>query len=253
MELYPFCFVPNLHPVIWGGNRLCRFKGLDPVDAPIGESWEVSTVEGSVSIISNGQHGGRPLTEVIAEDPDAVLGYSVSRKYNGRLPLLVKFIDAKKDLSIQVHPDDAMAQRVHGKMGKSEMWYVLKADPGSFLYAGFRKEITPDEYKQRVAEGTITDVLARHEVRPGDVFCLPDAFMLSVAASCSLRFSSHPTSHIVFSTTTVWVWMANRVSCIPTWQHRLSTSMLRTNIGHWSATVVIGRHALSTLLISASV
>lgn len=173
MELYPFCFVPNLHPVIWGGNRLCRFKGLDPVDAPIGESWEVSTVEGSVSIISNGQHGGRPLTEVIAEDPDAVLGYSVSRKYNGRLPLLVKFIDAKKDLSIQVHPDDAMAQRVHGKMGKSEMWYVLKADPGSFLYAGFRKEITPDEYKQRVAEGTITDVLARHEVRPGDVFYLP--------------------------------------------------------------------------------
>ncbi|MBR6827469.1 MAG: class I mannose-6-phosphate isomerase [Prevotella sp.] len=173
MELYPLCFTPNLHQVVWGGNRLCSFKGLPPVDEPIGESWEVSAVEGSVSIISNGLYAGRLLTSVIADNPVAILGNTVSCKYHGQLPLLVKFIDAKTDLSIQVHPDDEMAYRMHGKMGKSEMWCVLKADPGSFLYAGFRKEITPDEYRRRVADGTIVEVLARHEVRPGDVFYLP--------------------------------------------------------------------------------
>lgn len=173
MELYPLCFKPNLRPVVWGGSRLCSFKGLPPVDAPIGESWEVSAVEGRISIISNGPLTGRNLADVIAEAPESILGTSVARKYKGQLPLLVKFIDAKQDLSIQVHPNDEMAQRVHGKMGKSEMWYVLQADPGSFLYAGFQKDISHEEYRRRVADGTITEVLARHEVRSGDVFYLP--------------------------------------------------------------------------------
>lgn len=173
MKLYPLLFEPNLHPVVWGGEQLRPFKGLNPVSEPIGESWEVSAVPSSISIVSNGTEKGRNLVEVINEAPAEILGRSVCQRYDAKLPLLVKFIDAKCDLSIQVHPDDEMAQRVHGKMGKSEMWYVIKAEPGSFLYAGFKEQITPSEYQRRVEDGTITEVLARHEVKTGDVFYIP--------------------------------------------------------------------------------
>jgi len=173
MNLYPLLFEPNLHSVVWGGNQLCPYKGLEPSEEPIGESWEVSAVPTSTSIVSNGVFAGKNLITVINENPDAILGKKVNEKYNGKLPLLVKFIDAKRDLSIQVHPNDEMAMREHGKMGKSEMWYVIKADEGAHLYAGFKQEITPEEYQQRIADGTITNVLADHQVKAGDVFYLP--------------------------------------------------------------------------------
>ena len=173
MQLYPLLFEPNLHTVVWGGNQLRPYKGLEPSNEPIGESWEVSAVPTSTSIVSNGIFAGKDLITVINENPDAILGKKVNEKYNGKLPLLVKFIDAKRDLSIQVHPNDEMAMREHGKMGKSEMWYVIKADEGAHLYAGFKQEITPEEYQQRIADGTITDVLADHKVKAGDVFYLP--------------------------------------------------------------------------------
>ncbi|MBQ2298438.1 MAG: class I mannose-6-phosphate isomerase [Bacteroidaceae bacterium] len=172
-KLYPFLFEPNLHAVVWGGKRLCPYKGLPLDDAPIGESWEVSAVPSSTSVISNGAFAGQLLTDVLSRFPEAILGDAVAKKYGNQLPLLVKFIDAEQDLSIQVHPDDGMAQRVHGKFGKSEIWYVIDAKPGSFLYAGFKNEISPEEYKKKVADGTVTEVLAKHEVRAGDVFYLP--------------------------------------------------------------------------------
>lgn len=173
MNLYPLLFEPNLHSVVWGGNKLRPYKGLEPSDEPIGESWEVSAVPSSKNIISNGVWKGKDLISVVNEQPEAILGKKVNEKYNGKLPLLVKFIDAKRDLSIQVHPNDEMAMREHGKMGKSEMWYVIKADEGAHLYAGFKKEITVEEYQQRIADGTITEVLADHQVKAGDVFYLP--------------------------------------------------------------------------------
>ena len=173
MNLYPFLFSPNLHPVIWGGHHLRPYKGLAPSPDPIGESWEVSAVPSSPSHISNGEWKGKNLITAISEHPDAILGKAVNEKYHGKLPLLVKFIDAKRDLSIQVHPNDEMAMLEHGKMGKSEMWYIIKADEGAHLYAGFQKEITPEEYQQRIADGTITEVLADHQVKAGDVFYLP--------------------------------------------------------------------------------
>lgn len=173
MQLYPLLFNPNLHSVVWGGNQLCPYKGLEPSDEPIGESWEVSAVPTSTSVVSNGMYAGKDLISVINEQPDDILGKKVNEKYKGKLPLLVKFIDAKRDLSIQVHPNDEMAMREHGKMGKSEMWYVIKADKGAHLYAGFKQEITPEEYQQRIADGIITDVLADHQVKAGDVFYLP--------------------------------------------------------------------------------
>lgn len=173
MQLYPLLFEPNLHSVVWGGNQLRPYKGLEPSSEPIGESWEVSAVPTSTSIVSNGIYAGKDLISVINELPDAILGKKVNEKYHGQLPLLVKFIDAKRDLSIQVHPNDEMAMREHGKMGKSEMWYVIKADEGAHLYAGFKQEITPYEYQKRVEDGTITNVLADHQVKAGDVFYLP--------------------------------------------------------------------------------
>ena len=173
MNLYPFLFEPNLHTIVWGGNQLRPYKGLEPSDEPIGESWEVSAVPSSTSVIANGSWKGKDLISAINEQPEAILGKAVNEKYHGQLPLLVKFIDAKKDLSIQVHPNDEMAMREHGKMGKSEMWYIIKADDGAHLYAGFKQEITPEEYQQRIADGSITEVLADHKVKAGDVFYLP--------------------------------------------------------------------------------
>ena len=173
MTLYPLLFEPNLHSVVWGGNQLRPYKGLEPSDEPIGESWEVSAVPSSTSIISNGIYKGKDLISVINEQSEAILGKKVNEKYDGKLPLLVKFIDAKRDLSIQVHPNDEMAMREHGKMGKTEMWYVIKAEEGAHLYAGFKEEITPQEYQQRIADGSITEVLAGHQVKAGDVFYLP--------------------------------------------------------------------------------
>ena len=172
-SLYPLLFEPNLHAVVWGGHRLQPYKGLPATDEPIGESWEVSTVPSSTSIVSNGAWKGKDLASVIRQQPDAILGPAVNERYKGQLPLLVKFIDAQRDLSIQVHPGDEMAMREHGKMGKSEMWYIIKAEPGAHLYAGFSQAITPEEYERRVQDGTITEVLACHKVKAGDVFYLP--------------------------------------------------------------------------------
>lgn len=171
--MYPLLFKPNLHSVVWGGNNLELWKQLPPSLSPIGESWEVSAVPSSVSVISNGELEDMELTDVIAQHPVEILGEAVARKYDNKLPLLVKFIDAERDLSIQVHPNDEMAQRIHGKFGKSEMWYVIDAKPGAYLYAGFNRQLTKEEYKNMVSDGTICDALARHEVHKGDVFFLP--------------------------------------------------------------------------------
>lgn len=133
---------------MWGGNQLRPYKGLKPSDEPIGKRWEVSAVPNSTSIIAIGELKERDLIAVINEQPDTILGKKVYEKYKGKLPLLVKFIDAIRDQSIQVHPNDEMAMHEHGKMGKSEMWYVIKAEEWAHLYAGFKQEITPYEYKK---------------------------------------------------------------------------------------------------------
>ena len=197
--MYPLLFQPNLHTVVWGGDRICGYKGLDMQQKTIGESWEVSAVPTSKSIVSNGELAGRDLVSVVDEAPDEILGKAVSEKYNGQLPLLVKFIDSAKPLSIQVHPNDEMARREHGKSGKTEMWYVIDAQPGSFLYAGFKQEITPEEYKRRIADGTITDVLAKHEVKRGDVFYLPAGRVHAIGSGillCEVQQSSDVTYRI---------------------------------------------------------
>ncbi len=186
MSLYPLLFEPNLHKIIWGGTRLCPFKGLEPIEEPIGESWEVSCIPESTNIIANGEYAGMDLASLIERFPEEILGKTVNKEYKGQFPLLVKFIDAQQDLSILVHPDDEMAQREHGKRGKSEMWYIMDATPGSYIYVGFKKQVTPEEYKQHIEDGTITSILAKHEVHPGDAFYIPAGRVHAIGAGILL-------------------------------------------------------------------
>lgn len=171
--LYPLLFEANMFPIVWGGHRLREIKGLEPGDEPIGESWEVSAVPGKESVVGNGELKGRNLRELTSEYGAALLGQSVFDRYGTEFPMLVKLIDAEHDLSIQVHPNDELAMKRHGCMGKTEMWYVVDAKPGTYLYAGFAKSITGEEYRRRVEDGTICDVLAKHNIRPGDAFFIP--------------------------------------------------------------------------------
>lgn len=171
-KLYPMQFEPNLQTKVWGGEKLTQWKQL-PEQQYIGESWEVSAVDKSPSVIANGTWAGYALTEVIKKMPEAILGKEVAKKYNNQLPLLVKFIDSNDDLSVQVHPNDEMAARLHQGMGKTEMWYVLSAEPGACIYAGFQKALSPEEYARRVADGSIMEALAKHEIYAGDVFYIP--------------------------------------------------------------------------------
>ena len=171
-KLYPMLLEPNLHSKVWGSNRLTTWKELPEQDY-IGESWEVSAVEESPSVIANGTWAGYTLTDVISKMPEAILGKAVAKQHNNQLPILVKFIDTNDDLSVQVHPDDAMAKRIHNQRGKTEMWYVIDAKPGAMIYAGFQEELTPEEYARRVEDGTILDAITKHEAHAGDVFYLP--------------------------------------------------------------------------------
>ena len=155
-SFYPLLFKQNKKTLVWGT-----------------EDWTVSAVPGSESVVENGEWADTKLTEIIANHPTGILGKAVAKRYNNQLPLLTKIIDAKQDLSIQVHPNDEMAMREHNKFGKSEMWYILDAKQEACLYAGFRQQITQEECKERITNGTITEVLAKHEVHKGDVFYLP--------------------------------------------------------------------------------
>lgn len=171
--LYPFQFKQNFFELVWGGNRLKPLKGLPADNKRIGESWEVSAVPGKESYIANGPLEGHSLSEVVNDYGELVLGRKVVQMYGRKFPLLVKFIDAAKDLSIQVHPDDDLAMARHNCFGKTEMWFVMDAEPGAYLYSGFASPISKYEYEKRVEDGSICDVLCRHDVRRGDVFFIP--------------------------------------------------------------------------------
>ncbi len=174
MVLYPFVFELNLRELVWGGNCLRPMKGLpfNPSDK-IGESWEVSAVPGNESVVKNGSLKGRTLTQLVSEFKELLVGKSVYRKYGDKFPLLVKFIDAASDLSIQVHPDDEMAMRRHNSFGKTEMWYVMDARPDGHLLCGFNENISKEEYRQRLSDNSICDVLQQYAVQEGDVFFIP--------------------------------------------------------------------------------
>jgi len=175
-------FRPILKSLLWGGEKIAPYKGIATAQTGIGESWELSGVEGSVSVVAEGPDAGKTLTELIARDGAALLGKKNFERFGGEFPLLVKFIDARQDLSIQVHPDDKLAWERHRSKGKTEMWYVVAADEGAHLRSGFAKQVTPAQYEASVADDTITDLLADYAVHPGDVFFLPAGRVHSIGA-----------------------------------------------------------------------
>lgn len=195
--LYPMRFKPILKKIIWGGSDICPFKGITPVEEGIGESWELSHVEGNYSIVDNGELEGKSLDELIHTYGKQLLGEKVVEQFGSTFPLLIKFIDARDNLSIQVHPDDDLAKKRHDSFGKTEMWYVINAAKDASLYSGFSKQIDADEYVKRVEDNTIMDVLQRYEVSTGDVFFLPAGRVHAIGAGCFIA-EIQQTSNITY-------------------------------------------------------
>ncbi len=196
-QLYPLTFAPLLKEVIWGGSDIRPFKGLEPDDKKIGESWEISHVDDNFSIVAEGALAGKNLDELIDLYGERLVGKSVQKRFGHRFPLLIKFIDARDYLSIQVHPDDELGMKRHNSFGKTEMWYVINAAPKAKLYSGFAVQSSPEDYVRRIEEGTIVDALAEYEVRPGDVFFLPAGRVHAIGAGCFIA-EIQQTSNITY-------------------------------------------------------
>ena len=190
-------FIPILKSPLWGGEKIATYKQIATDRRQIGESWELSGVEGDVSVVAEGPDAGKTLTELLARDKERLLGSRNYERFGTEFPLLIKFIDAREDLSIQVHPDDRLAWERHRSKGKTEMWYVVAADEGAHLRSGFTRQVTPAEYEKSVADDTITDLLTDHEVRPGDVFFLPAGRIHSIGAG-SFIAEIQQTSNITY-------------------------------------------------------
>ncbi len=184
-KLYPLKFENIFKTVVWGGEKIAPFKGVETDQHNIGESWELSGVKGNESVVANGALKGRNIAELAELYKGGLLGEKVYAATGTEFPLLIKFIDARDDLSIQVHPDDALAGvRHNGSKGKTEMWYVVQADEHAHLMSGLTENITPEEYAAKVENNTITDVLHDYKVKAGDVFFLPAGRIHSIGSGC---------------------------------------------------------------------
>jgi mannose-6-phosphate isomerase len=173
-SLYPLKFTPIYQERIWGGSRMhSMLNKPDCANGNCGESWELSGVEGHISVVSNGFLAGNDLQELIEIYMGDLLGERVYDQYGSEFPLLIKFIDAMDDLSIQVHPGDELSRKRHNAYGKTEMWYVLHADEGAKLNSGFNQPVDREKYMESLNNGKLTDLLHFEEVKDGDVFFIP--------------------------------------------------------------------------------
>ncbi len=195
--LYPLKFRPILKSLIWGGEKIVPYKGLATDQTMVGESWELSGVEGNESVVAEGELAGKSITELLQEQGEALIGKANYARFGNEFPLLIKFIDAKGDLSIQVHPDDELALKRHNSKGKTEMWYVVDVDKGAKLRSGFSREVTPEEYVASVENDTVTDILKEYEVQQGDLFFLPAGRIHSIGAGCFIA-EIQQTSNITY-------------------------------------------------------
>ena len=182
-KLYPLKFDPLMKYRVWGGNKLETLLNKDVKGKDrMGESWELSGVEDDVSVVSNGFLKGNTLAELIEVYMGDLMGDRVFDKFGHSFPLLIKFLDAREALSIQVHPEDELAQKRHNSFGKTEMWYVLHAEKDAYLINGFNKEVTPAEYVKHVENDTVESILAKHPVKEGDVFFIPAGRVHAIGA-----------------------------------------------------------------------
>ncbi|OXA92252.1 type I phosphomannose isomerase catalytic subunit [Flavobacterium hercynium] len=181
-KFYPLQFEPILKERIWGGEKLNTILNKPIVSKITGESWELSTVEGDVSVVSNGDFKGRSLMDLIDEMPNEILGTEVYKRFGKQFPLLFKYLDAREDLSIQVHPNDKLAKERHNSFGKTEMWYVMQADTDSRIIVGFKEDSSKEEYVKHLNDKTLVSILDDVKAKSGDVFFLETGTVHAIGA-----------------------------------------------------------------------
>ena len=173
-KLYPLKFRPILKEMLWGGKKIPKSLNIDVLpDVKIGESYTISGLLSDPSIIENGSLKGDSLPKVIELHGEALLGKEVYNKFNNTFPLLIKFIDANDDLSVQVHPNDTLALQKHQSLGKTEMWYVMEADQGATLISGLKYPVTPNQFISRTEQGTLQNLLNYEFTKEGDCYFIP--------------------------------------------------------------------------------
>lgn len=182
MELYPLVFEPILKDRIWGGTKLKTDLGKNIPTQTTGESWELSAVPGDVSVVREGAYKGKPLSQLLEQFPQEILGRKIHDQFGTQFPLLFKFLDAREDLSIQVHPNDELAKQRHNSFGKTEMWYVMQADEGARIIVGFKHKSSPDEYLEHLNNKNLIEILNEVEVKKGDVFFLETGTIHAIGA-----------------------------------------------------------------------
>lgn len=182
----PIKFEPVLKQTLWGGDEIIPFKHMHTRLENVGESWEISGVHGSETLVANGPYKGYQLNALVDLLKEKLVGKENYERFGAEFPLLIKFIDARQDLSIQVHPNDEIAHKQGKERGKTEMWYIMDSAPEAKLYCGLKQQITPDEYKQMVENDTICGALAQYEVKEGDVFFLPAGRIHAIGSGCFL-------------------------------------------------------------------
>ncbi len=183
---YPIKFIPILKEKIWGGTKLNKLLRKSSKKKNIGESWEISAVDTEVSIVANGILKGQTLNQIITKYTTDLLGKKVYHSFGNTFPLLIKFIDANKDLSIQLHPNDALAKKRHNTFGKTEMWYVMQADKAAKLIVGFKKDIKKELYLKKVKENKLLEVLNQEAVKTGDVYYIETGTIHAICAGVLL-------------------------------------------------------------------
>jgi mannose-6-phosphate isomerase len=179
---YPLIFEPILKERIWGGTKLQSILEKKITSQTTGESWELSQVAGDVSIIKNGLLQGKTLNELLEKYPEEILGTKNYKQFGEQFPLLFKFLDAREDLSIQVHPNDELAKKRHNSFGKTEMWYVMQADENARIIVGFKEKSSPEEYLKHLENKTLTTILEEISVKKGDVFFLETGTIHAIGA-----------------------------------------------------------------------
>ena len=184
--MQPIKFNPLLVQTLWGGEKIIPFKHLNSDLTQVGESWEISGVKGNETIVSEGEVKGKKLNELVDELKGKLVGEANYKRFGNDFPLLIKFIDARQELSIQVHPTDELAQKRGKLRGKTEMWYIMDSDENAKLRAGMKEKITPEQYKQMVENDTITEAIAEYKVKEGDCFFLPAGRIHSIGTGCFL-------------------------------------------------------------------
>ena len=183
---YPIKFEPILKDKIWGGEKLKSLFNKKSTRNDIGESWEVSDVDGNISIVSNGSLKEKSLKTLLSTYKSELVGKKVYEKFGNNFPLLIKFIDAKEALSIQVHPNDELASERHNSFGKTEMWYVMQAEAEGDLIVGFNKDTSKEEYVKHLEEKKLLEILNQEKVQQGDVYFIPTGRIHAIGAGVLL-------------------------------------------------------------------